>query len=128
MALHRDASASRLPSMSTVLCITEPNAVLPAGGFEGLEELIRRGAAGALIAEPPEPRYRLRSSALCADLRTNKDACAMAVRVRLCSWIFQAATMAAAIGTEVIFDACVARRESRWDRLPPYPRRDGRGG
>ena len=38
--------------MSTVLRITEPNAVLPAGGFGGLEELIRRGAAGTLIAEP----------------------------------------------------------------------------
>ena len=113
MALHTDASASLLPSMSTVLCITEPNAVLPARGFGGLEELIRRGAAGALIAEPVEPRYRLRSSASCADHRTEIVACAMAVRMRLCPWIFQAATMAAAIGTEVIFDECGARRESR---------------
>ena len=113
MALHRDASASLLPSISTVLCITEPNAVLPAGGFEGLEELIGLGAAGALFAEPPEPRYRLRSSASCADHRTKIVACAMAVRVRQCPWIFQAATMAAAIGTEVIFDACGARLESR---------------
>ena len=69
MALHRDASESRLPSMSTVLCITEPNAVLPAGGFEGLEELIRRGAAGALIAEPAGPLSLFLANAACADLR-----------------------------------------------------------
>ena len=119
MALHRDASASRLPSMSTVLCITEPNAVLPAGGFEGLEELIRRGAAGALIAEPPEPLSLPFACASCADLRTWMGARAMAVRVRPCPWLFQAAIMPRTRGIEVIFDACVARRESRWDWLPP---------
>ena len=113
MALHRDASASRLPSMSTVLCITEPNAVLPAGGFGGLEELIRRGAAGALIAEPAGPLSLFLANAACADLRTKTAARAMAVRVPRCPWIFQAATMAAAIGTEVIFDECGARLESR---------------
>ena len=113
MALHRDTSASLLPSMSTVLCITEPNAVLPAGGFGGLEELIRRGAAGALIAEPVGPLSLFLANAACADLRTKTAARTMAVRVRPCPWILQAATMARTRGIEVIFDACGARLESR---------------
>ena len=47
--------------MSTVLVrITEPNAVLPAGGFEGLEELIRRGAAGGGAAGALIPAIRVR--------------------------------------------------------------------
>ena len=104
-------------SQAAIACTASLHRTPPfqAANSKALLVLSGRGAAVALVAAPPRPRYTLCSHGSCADVRAKMVARGRTARVRLCPWILQAPTMPAAIGTKNKIRTRVERLKS--DRI-----------